>query len=96
MTDAKPFEGITVGLFETRRQRELTAMFAARGAEVVACPLVFPESRGAEEPVTKCVELGPEKKDNAALVACLAPDRRVQVGVKGAPREIARTAKRGD
>ena len=56
MTDAKPFEGITVGLFETRRQREFAAMFAARGAEVVTCPLVFPESHGAEGPVRKFIE----------------------------------------
>ena len=67
MTDAKPFEGITVGLFETRRQRELTAMFAARGAEVVACPLVFPESRGAEEPVRKFIEEATQGKFAVAI-----------------------------
>ena len=56
MADPKPFEGITVGLFETRRQREFSAMFAARGARVLACPLIFPESRGVEEGVRKFVE----------------------------------------
>ena len=45
-----PFEGMTVGLFETRRQREFGAMFAARGGQVVSCPLIFPESHGVEEP----------------------------------------------
>jgi uroporphyrinogen-III synthase len=50
------FEGITVGLFETRRKRELSAMFAARGAQVVACPLIFPESHGVEEPVRQFIE----------------------------------------
>lgn len=52
----KPLEGVTVGLFETRRQRELSAMFAARGASTVACPLIFPESQGLEEPVRRFVE----------------------------------------
>ncbi len=56
MPDSIPFEGITVGLFETRRQREFSAMFAARGAQVVACPLIFPESQGVEEPVRKFIE----------------------------------------
>jgi len=67
MTDAKPFEGITVGLFETRRQREFTAMFTARGAEVVACPVVFPESRGAEEPVRKFIEEATQGKFAVAI-----------------------------
>ena len=50
------FEGITVGLFETRRKHELSAMFAARGAQVVACPLIFPESHGVEDPVREFIE----------------------------------------
>ncbi len=56
MPDLNAFEGNTVGLFETRRQREFSAMFAARGAQVVACPLIFPESRGVEEPVRTFIE----------------------------------------
>jgi len=67
MTDAKPFEGITVGLFEARRQREFAAMFAARGAEVVACPLVFPESHGAEGPVRKFIEEATQGKFAVAI-----------------------------
>ena len=56
MADLTTFEGITVGLFETRRKREFSAMFAARGAQVVACPLIFPESHGVEEPVREFIE----------------------------------------
>jgi uroporphyrinogen-III synthase len=56
MADLTTFEGITVGLFETRRKREFSAMFAARGAQVVACPLIFPESHGVEEPVRRFIE----------------------------------------
>jgi uroporphyrinogen-III synthase len=56
MPDSTPFKGITVGLFETRRQREFSAMFAGRGAHVVSCPLIFPESLGVEEPVRKFIE----------------------------------------
>jgi uroporphyrinogen-III synthase len=56
MGDLAPFQGITVGLFETRRQREFSAMFAARGAQVIACPLIFPESHGVEEPVRTFIE----------------------------------------
>ena len=67
MTDAKPFEGITVGLFEARRQREFAAMFAARGAEVVTCPLVFPESHGAEGLVRKFIEEATQGKFAVAI-----------------------------
>ena len=67
MTDAKPFEGITVGLFEARRQREFAAMFAARGAEVVTCPLVFPESHGAEGPVRNFIEEAAQGKFAVAI-----------------------------
>lgn len=56
MPHTTPFEGTIVGLFETRRQREFSAMFAARGAQVVACPLIFPQSHGLEEPVRRFVE----------------------------------------
>ena len=55
MADVTTLEGITVGLFETRRKREFSAMFAARGAQVVTCPLIFPESQGVEEPVREFI-----------------------------------------
>lgn len=56
MSDLSVFDGVTVGLFETRRQRELTAMFTSRGARVVPCPLIFPESHGVEEPVRQFIQ----------------------------------------
>jgi uroporphyrinogen-III synthase len=56
MPDSTPFEAITVGLFEARRQREFTAMFVARGGQVVSCPLIFPESHGVEEPVRRFID----------------------------------------
>lgn len=67
MTGTKAFRGLTVGLFETRRQRELTAMFTGRGARVVTCPLVFPESQGVEEPVRTFIEQAIEGKLAAAI-----------------------------
>jgi len=56
MPESRVFEGIIVGLFETRRQREFSAMFAARGAQVISCPLIFPESHGVEESVRQFIE----------------------------------------
>ena len=77
-------------------QRRLESVREYLQTKGITLAMLDAEARGAEDPVTKCVDLGPDKKDNAALVACLAPDRRVQVGVKGAPRELARTANRAD
>src|SRR5579863_7956722 len=62
LSGANPFQNVTVGLFETRRQREFSAMFTARGAQVAACPLIFPESQGVEEPVRKFIEEALEGK----------------------------------
>jgi uroporphyrinogen-III synthase len=56
MPDFTPFQAIRVGLLETRRQRELSAMFVRQGARVLSCPLIFPESHGLEEPVRKFIE----------------------------------------
>lgn len=56
MAESKVFEGMTVGLFETRQQRVFSAMFAGRGARVVTCPLIFPESHGVEEPVRRFIK----------------------------------------
>jgi len=77
-------------------QRRLESVREYLQTKGITLPMLDAETRGAEDSVTKCVDLGPEKKDNAALIACLAPDRRVQVDVKGAPRELARTANRAD
>lgn len=67
MPDSTPFHGIRVGLFETRRRRELGAMFSTRGAHVVSCPLIFPESQNLEEPVRKFIEEALEGKFDAAI-----------------------------
>ncbi len=44
------------------------------------------EARGAAEPITgdHCDALGPDRRGNARLIECLAPDRRVDVDVYGA------------
>jgi len=77
-------------------QRRLEAVREYLQTKGITLPMLDAEARGAEDPVSRCVDLGPDRKDNVALVSCLAPDRRVQVGVKGAPRELARTANRTD
>ncbi len=43
------------------------------------------ESKGARDPITvgRCEAMGPETKHNAKLVACLQPDRRVEIEVAG-------------
>jgi len=50
------------------------------------------EGRGESQPVTgdQCKNMGPERKKNAKLVACLQPDRRVEIEVLGS-REVAGT-----
>ena len=42
-------------------------------------------SKGSREPVSagRCEVMGPENKQNAKLVACLRPDRRVVIEVAG-------------
>jgi OmpA-OmpF porin, OOP family len=79
-------------------ERRLQAVHHYLAEKGVTLPTLHAEARGAGEPVTRerCEGMGPEKKDNTALVACLRPDRRVEVEVLGAPRELARTAKRFD
>ena len=58
--------------------------------------MLFTEAHGADYPVAHCDDVGPARKDNTALVACLAADRRAEVEVIGAARELARTAKRAE
>jgi OOP family OmpA-OmpF porin len=43
------------------------------------------EARGAREPITvgRCDAMGPETKQNVKLIACLQPDRRVDIDVAG-------------
>jgi OOP family OmpA-OmpF porin len=47
---------------------------------------IHAEGHGETEPVTgeRCDGLGPEHKENLKLIACLQPDRRVEVEVLGA------------
>jgi OOP family OmpA-OmpF porin len=46
------------------------------------------EGHGEAEPVTgeRCDGLGPERRENLKLVACLQPDRRVELEVRGVKR----------
>ena len=50
------------------------------------------EGKGESQPVTggDCQKMGPEKGSNKKLVACLAPDRRVEIEVLGT-RQVAGT-----
>ncbi|MFN2646500.1 MAG: OmpA family protein [Burkholderiales bacterium] len=77
-------------------ERRLEAVRNYLAEKGLMLPVLFGEVRGSSEPITagRCDDMGPEKKTNAALVACLRPDRRVEVEVLGAPRQLARTAKR--
>src|SRR5213594_2151852 len=65
-----------------------------RGAEAIKAYLVskgiepnriYTEGKGEKQPVTgdKCKKMGPEQRSNKKLVACLAPDRRVEIEVIG-------------
>ena len=49
---------------------------------------IYSEGHGEIEPVTgeRCDGLGPERRANVKLVACLQPDRRVELEVRGAKR----------
>src|ERR1700740_2744781 len=49
--------------------------------------------RGKSNPVTgeRCGHMGPENRHNAKLVACLQPDRRVEIEVRGAKKMAALT-----
>ncbi len=51
------------------------------------------EGHGKSDPVTgdQCDNMGPARKSNRKLVACLQPDRRVQIEVRGS-RETAANA----
>jgi OmpA-OmpF porin, OOP family len=51
---------------------------------------VTAEGRGESMPVTgeDCKKMGPERSSNKKLVACLQPDRRVEIEVLGS-RQVA-------
>jgi len=76
-----------------RRLESVRSYLATRGInlrELVA------EARGADQPYTSgyCEYLGPENRSNTALLECLQADRRADVEIVGAPRELPRTARR--
>jgi hypothetical protein len=51
---------------------------------------VTAQGKGESEPVTgaDCQKMGPERGSNKKLVACLQPDRRVEIEVLGS-RQVA-------
>ncbi len=75
-------------LSEQRAQavRDYLASEGAKGRAITA------EGKGELEPVTgqDCAKLGPERASNRKLIACLQPDRRVEIEVLGS-REVAAT-----
>jgi len=72
-----------------RRAQAVKAYLAQKGVNEQR---VQAEGRGESQPVTgdQCKNMGPERKKNAKLVACLQPDRRVEIEVLGS-REVAGT-----
>jgi len=75
-------------------ERRLEAVRQYLATKGITVSLLYTEARGADEPSTHCDRMQPENRGNKALVDCLHPDRRAQIEVIGAPRELARTAKR--
>jgi len=65
-----------------RRAEAIKAYLASKGIEPNR---IYTEGKGEKQPVTgdKCKKLGPEHRSNKKLVACLAPDRRVEIEVIG-------------
>jgi OmpA-OmpF porin, OOP family len=65
-----------------RRANAVKAYLASKG---VPDNRIYAEGKGEAQPVTgnKCAKMGRESGRNAKLVACLQPDRRVEVEVVG-------------
>lgn len=63
-----------------RRAESIRAFLVEKG---VPEKLVRVEGRGAREPLSECDAMGPESRANAPLIACLQPDRRVEIAVTG-------------
>jgi OOP family OmpA-OmpF porin len=75
-------------------ERRLEAVRNYLATKGITLSVLYTEARGADEPSAQCEGMQPENRHNQALVDCLQPDRRAQIEVIGAPRELARTAKR--
>jgi len=67
---------------EVRRAEAIKAYLVSKGIETNR---IYTEGKGEKQPVTgdKCKKMGPEHRSNKKLVACLAPDRRVEIEVIG-------------
>ena len=76
-----------------RRLETVRNYLATKG---ITLPMLYAEARGKDQPATHCMPTKPENRRNKALVECLRADRRAEVEVIGAPRELARTAKRAE
>jgi OOP family OmpA-OmpF porin len=65
-----------------RRAEAIRVYLAGKG---VPEKLLHFEAKGAQEPLTvgRCDAMGPETKQNVKLIACLQPDRRVEIEVAG-------------
>jgi OOP family OmpA-OmpF porin len=68
-----------------RRAEAIKAFLVTQGVDVAR---LYVEARGESEPVTagQCQNMGPERAGNHALIACLAPDRRVILEAVGSRR----------
>lgn len=65
-----------------RRAEAVKAYLVSKG---IASNRAYSEGKGEMQPVTgdKCRNMGAENRRNAKLVACLAPDRRVEIEILG-------------
>ncbi|MGE5639583.1 MAG: OmpA family protein [Clostridia bacterium] len=65
-----------------RRAASIKSYLVGKG---IADNRIYTEGKGESQPVTgdKCRKMGPENGRNAKLVACLQPDRRVEIEVVG-------------
>jgi OmpA-OmpF porin, OOP family len=85
-------EGYNQKLSEARAQA-VKDYLSQRGTKANT---ITAEGKGESQPVTggDCQKMGPEKGSNKKLVACLAPDRRVEIEVLGS-RQVAGTPPAG-
>jgi OOP family OmpA-OmpF porin len=65
-----------------RRAESVKAYLVSKGIQPNR---IYTEGKGEKQPVTgdKCKNMGPDNASNKKLVACLQPDRRVEVEVVG-------------